>query len=550
MKTNFTAIFRPIIYIFLGLSLVFACQKINPFEDVELTVNTDIYKSPILIQFVDGSSTSTKIPEGLSVTISGPGKDLVLDDFGGKDYTVAGNILTLVLNKTANPTEANPIVFTVAVSGAGYLSTSKTITIVDGTTPQSHVVSLVGLSAPPLGVTTASQNISLTGGTIEIPTGNGKNESASLSIAPGTQVKDAAGNVINATSVSTQVVHFGSAQMESLLSFPGGFTPQNVNRNGTITEGAFVTAGFVAIDMQAGGKEVKSFSKPIEVKVGINEDFVDPNTNLKLKEGDVIPTWSYENTTGEWKEEGVATVSKDANGKLVATFTASHLSYWNLDYFYQLGPKCNSYYTQIKVNSNVSTYMSGYYGYLYAGNQILNGYNFDVTNGAISYIINPRRADMKVKVFDMTKSPAKVVGETALFNPCNITTFVPINLTLPAPPPPINVDIDFTARCSNKDVNIKPSAWLYLYDPTAGWYGRYLYGYMTSGKTSLTVKEGTEYFIYAYSAGKYYSGRATFNKSSSNIITSGGTGLTGTTTYDASTGRVKLVATYTTNDCK
>jgi len=66
MKTNFTSIFRPIIYIFLGLSLVFACQKINPFEDVELTVNTDIYQAPIIIHFLDANVDATKLPENIT----------------------------------------------------------------------------------------------------------------------------------------------------------------------------------------------------------------------------------------------------------------------------------------------------------------------------------------------------------------------------------------------------------------------------------------------------------------------------------------------------
>ncbi|MFN3590214.1 MAG: hypothetical protein ACK4UP_12595, partial [Spirosomataceae bacterium] len=103
MKLKYRNYFRPVLYAIFGLSVVFACQNINPFEDVELTINTDIYKSPILLRFVDGNADATKVPEGLTVTISGPGKDLVLDDTGGKDYTVIGNVLPLVLDKNINP---------------------------------------------------------------------------------------------------------------------------------------------------------------------------------------------------------------------------------------------------------------------------------------------------------------------------------------------------------------------------------------------------------------------------------------------------------------
>jgi len=71
-----------------------------------------------------------------------------------------------------------------------------------------------------------------------------------------------------------------------------------------------------------------------------------------------------------------------------------------------------------------------------------------------------------------------------------------------------------------------------------------------SGKATNCCLRGREYTFGAYYGGKYYSGKVTFSKTSSKIITSTGTGITGTTSYNSATGRVQVVASYVTNDCK
>jgi hypothetical protein len=58
------------------------------------------------------------------------------------------------------------------------------------------------------------------------------------------------------------------------------------------------------------------------------------------------------------------------------------------------------------------------------------------------------------------------------------------------PPTYIDVDIDFTAKCSNKKLNIKPSTWL---DLLAFLEEDMLYAYARSGQASLRVIEGQTY---------------------------------------------------------
>ena len=80
--------------------------------------------------------------------------------------------------------------------------------------------------------------------------------------------------------------------------------------------------------------------------------------------------------------------------------------------------------------------------------------------------------------------------------------------------------------------------------------GGYAYAYARSGQASLRVIEGQTYNFYTYYNGSVYTGRVTINKTSSVITTSTGKPITGSTSYNPATNRVKLLATYTANDCK
>ncbi|MFN4152928.1 MAG: hypothetical protein ACK4IX_18435, partial [Candidatus Sericytochromatia bacterium] len=324
----------------------------------------------------------------------------------------------------------------------------------------------------------------------------------------------------------------------------------------------FITAGFVAVDMEAAGKKVTSFSKPVDVKVGISTEIENLETGQKIHEGDKIPTWSYESATGEWKEEGEAIVTKGSDGKLTATFKVSHLSYWNISWFYYSNRVCLAQYSLI-ANSNLTTQFNSssedYQTFMYfvnsAGRRIFrgNGKGVNVLNGGVSYYYTgpvPRGLRIQfdvIRTFDNLK-----VGSSGVINPCvgSGSGFIntPLTITIPQPfIPYLNVEIDFTVECSNKSINIKPSNWVHFFDALTK---EYHYAYVTNGQGSVKLREGREYKFEVYYDGKNRFGRATFGKDSYKIITTSGQGISGTTTYDNYTGATTLLASYTANDCK
>ncbi|HEU0298522.1 MAG TPA: hypothetical protein VFR37_03690, partial [Longimicrobium sp.] len=135
--------------------------------------------------------------------------------------------------------------------------------------------------------------------------------------------------------LQTTVVYFNNQNFESLTAFPGGFAVRVENPPaGTPSEGVFTSAGYAAITVRDGaGREARNFSAPIQVSVDVPSGTVDPETGVPVKNGDVVPYWSYEPATGQWRYEGQATLAgPNGAGNFTATVAMNHLTFLNLDW--------------------------------------------------------------------------------------------------------------------------------------------------------------------------------------------------------------------------
>lgn len=181
-------------------------------------------------------------------------------------------------------------------------------------------------------------------------------------------------------------------ESSTLDVFPGGLdlevaVPASDDDNATEAPqaGAFTTAGFVAIELtDAEGNKVKSFGETdgkensIEVKMTVDAntanacpmnygttdldqktvaDFATDSTKATdsayfrkgacvtveggsiasrtVKEGDIIPVWSYDADEAQWSFEsyGVAQKVEGNDSIFNVAVQVTHLSYWNLDFF-------------------------------------------------------------------------------------------------------------------------------------------------------------------------------------------------------------------------
>ena len=446
-------------------------------DGVNLNINTDIFRVPVAFYFGDANlDTGGDAPDNLTITIEGPDKDLIYSTDGKRDLKPVAGFLEIRLDKEVMITEDDPLELTVIAEAPGYVKTVQNIVLYD-TTYQYIPVNMVSLNAPPkgvslqLGTTSADADGVMQDTAFSTPMVAGKEEMASVRLKQGTKVMNAQGEELIG-NIEVQLVHFDNRSDESLASFPGGFTATNVvDENGNEMEPVeFVTAGFVALDMFVGNDEVTDFSEPVEVEVGINPETIDPATGQQVKEGDIIPIWSLDDNTGQWKHEGEAVVEKDADGNLSATMLITHLSWWNFDYFYN---SCRWYEpVRLVIESDYNNYRDAPWlrGQLYdaiTGRRFSYRRYFKALNGQTINMYNiPKNRTLYMEVSEGNQ----VIYTSPPFTTiCNSTTV--LDMKTFEPPSPLMLDVRFSGLCegAGPDIIIKPDAVIYFRQTGQRW---------------------------------------------------------------------------------
>ena len=318
----------------LGSMVFTQCTK--PTDGFTISINPDVFDNVVAVKFYD-AATPGVAPTNVKLTITGDDAQSIYEISGYKQFNVVDGVISLGLLPKAAPTEGKPAIFVINAEAEGYLPVRVPVTILQGQVTKLVTVSMVNLDNPPPGVTVVQKTTALTGsaiGTAEsiaTPTGSGSNVGTALELPTGTTFRDASGNQINGATLNTTVVHFNTKEAASLNAFPGsGFHSDDItDENGNKVSGTFRTAGFSNIDMKLNNTEVRTFNQPVNLKIGVSSDQVNPKTGVPFAAGDQIPVWSFQIETGKWIFEKQGTVVNNA-GKLEVAFTTNHLTYYNL----------------------------------------------------------------------------------------------------------------------------------------------------------------------------------------------------------------------------
>jgi hypothetical protein len=322
-----------------SIFIVMACGKIEDLtKDVELKVDGDIIRIPVSLQFIDPNAAGAGDEMDIEVKFTGADANKLYSTVATKEFLVGGGVVDIAVKKTdaPDPKTGKKLEFTVIASSKSgkYLRTIRNISVSD-TNTAFVTIPMVNLSAPPVGVSVQKTTVTTdaNGTTAAKTITNTNTEKLEVTIPAGTKMYAADGTELKGT-VNVQVVHFSPTSLASLESFPGGFSVNKaVDINGTaIGAGSFTTAGFMAIDMSVGDKEVKTFSgNGITLKSDISPSIIKED-NTKIQVGDQIPVWSLNETDGSWIRETTTTVAGTATNMTV-TYAQKHLSMWNLDLF-------------------------------------------------------------------------------------------------------------------------------------------------------------------------------------------------------------------------
>ncbi len=511
--------------ILIGLILTQSCDK-SPIDNTKLIFNYDIVKTKINLRFTD-AATGIQIGQvnkgtKVNVKITGKNKDVVIDVTGlnldNNSATTESGFMSLGLNPNTEyiPSTDNPITFNVVASVDGYIKSSIPVTIVKEGDYQYELY-MVKLDAPPDGVKVTQeqnagnvQNGEITESFNVTTPGN----EASISFDAGTTVLGENGQPLNG-NLDVMITHFDNMTDAALVSFPGGLTP-TVNQDGGEQSGVFYSAGFVAIEVtDDNGNKAESFQNgKATIEIAINPETYNPETKGKVKAGDEVPLYSYDEETGQWTFEDILTVEESAKG-LTATAKISHLSYWNLDWFYYdnvcyegvklnfhliQGACPNGYLLATMRKAEDDSYLSSKYIYLGQENNI-----YDIINAAGN-----------IPVYIVFESPGYGNNSNYSVQPTILT--IPdlcsnemYDLNVSPDSPSQTVVVDFSAYCpDNPDLILRPSfnAW---YKKANGYIWKS--ASMIDGHAEICgVEIGETYVVGTYYNGFWYQETITVNQ--------------------------------------
>jgi len=485
-------------------------------DGVVLNLDFNVFRTPLIVNFLDANPNNTNAPANLSVRVTGPGANRVYTTDGRRDLVVQDGFMEVSLDRADSISANNPLELTFIAEAPGYLKTVETVIMYD-TNFQFVPVNMVPLNNLPSGVSMSRGNFTAnrTTGTITpavftTPLTGAKQERTSITVKSGTQVRDASGNNLNG-SVDVQLVHFDNRSEESLQSFPGGLQAENViGPNGQALDALeFVTAGFIALDMFVGNTEVKTFSRPVAVNVGVNPNTVNPETGMTVQVGDKVPVWSLDDETGQWTWEQEATITRNRFGQLEATFDVDHLSWWNLDWFY--GSRCTwREPVTLQVQSNFETNSSPYAiaRLVDATTGARFGYPryMSLRNGSTISLYNiPTGRNLRVQFLSSPSYYCQdVIFESATFttacqsvNTIDATRFQPRSNLL------VQAAVSGICEREEADIQIRPSAWIYYREAGCGYWNWLSYAY--SGRFySNRLEIGQTYDFRVYYGGQRY----------------------------------------------
>jgi hypothetical protein len=529
----------------------------NPAEDVQIIVNTDIFKSPTLIQFVNAKKGGDS-PKDFTVEIKGANADLVRSSTGGKVFKATDGLLNLLLDRSANPTPTSPVKFTVIANAPGFAPIFQDVIITSATDPSLYKVAMAEYANPaagsgvivatkPINNGTASTDLTFTTATT-----TSMAQKSDITIPSGTGFLDAAGQSVGGGQLEARIVYAGTATNGTTPVAPGGNFGSNViGSNGQPVAGGinFYPAGSVSIDMFSGTKEVKGFTKPVIVDMEVNPNMINPTTNQPIKENETIPTWSLNEETGQWKSEGNATFV-NVGGKLICRVPIIHLSIHMPAFTFVFNDAFPTCATTIIINKPASKYPETFQISGLGGLSPLNlvTLNAGETTKTIT-VLAGKYASGAIAIspyISFTGTASVYVNNTltssVMSSFCGTTTT--FNFVAPPTADIIDADVYVRVKCSGKDLITGINANITITPLNSPSDEARVYN-LNQGRGSGQIVNGVTYKIIASVDGKSYTSQFTASKTDFQLPQ--GFDLVGTAVF--TNGRLVIDGLVTKTDC-
>ncbi len=438
----------------------------------EIKISQDFMKNVAVVNFItdtspDASGALVESLDGTVVTITGPDAAKVYNIEGRKEFKITGGILALLLDPSADFAGNKEYKINVEVEPVGYLKRIVPITFSKDQNDSSYEVAMLKKSSMPAGISTATHttgSVSATGltSTVNLTANNSATEgvTTAIKVPSGIKMKDASGAVLTG-KLETEVISFSETGTNTAY-FPGGLNPENIDMgNGQTASGTFVSAGFASITMKVGGKKVKTFEGgAVDVKMTLSKNNYNPKTEKPFAPDDTIDIWSYDDDKGQWKFEKTGTVKKDTDNSLYVSFETSHLSAFNLDFYFNNNASyCNGFTNTMKFNwtSSVEIIFARLEWSTFAPNgqwnqQFVTSY-MNITKGQVATFRKAPRGATRVKVYDNSTGKLLLSQDFAIGQLCANPT---VTLDVPNPPSRAVVRLKYVNMCPGKKTQPLP----------------------------------------------------------------------------------------------
>lgn len=517
--------FNKILIAIFAVSMVFSSCKKKPTDDIDLIVTNDFSKSTATFQFVDaktGVQIDLDINQNLEISISGPDKDKIVDNAGSSNPKAVNGFLGLALKEGLLPSASNPINFSVIAKADGYLTTSVNVFMHEEGN-QHIIVTMVDINNTPSGVSAEVATILSVPASGIIPTTFTLSPAATpltgttaeITIPAGTKFMDKNGDAVSG-NINAKMVYFNNMEESSVAAFPGGLS--NINTVNDEDGIDFKTAGFVAMNLTASnGKEIKQFGQPVQMRVSIPDGTTDGDGNV-IQAGTIVPIWSYDPETAEWRLEANPVATLNA-GKLEVNYEMTHLSYWNLDW--KNAQRC-SYGSTITFTSCMNQFYNGYIKfspiggggnsyYPYYTKNIQNNSSFTLRNAPSS----PTRITVYKNYFEMMQNQNGISKD---FNSLCAPSSQTMNLSSwPGFVCPTTLTIQIDANCSGANRTIRPTCAIYAKkNGTNFWF---FVGYMINGNmVTYALNQGETYLFKVQIGNQLFTAPNTFTVTQQNYF--------------------------------
>lgn len=308
-----------------------SCTVEDLTKDLTIYTGNSFLTNPISIQVGDAAKLES-VPADLTVAIEGRDKAKIFTIFGESKIKAVSGVISLAVKVADAPSTAKPLQFTLVLSAPNYQTVRKNYSLTTSTDISTDKVAMVNLVTPPSGISVQNTSFTTTttGTTADVsfasPLSAGKVEQASVTVKSGTKALAEDGSVLTG-AIATQLIHNDIRSAASLSGLTEGFSNMSIKTGTTTTTTGFTPAGFYTMTMTAGGKEVSSFSTPLDVTMDIDPAYYNEEQDRPVQAGDVLNVISRKETESTWTTETTATVVS-VGGKLKVSFKQPHLSVW------------------------------------------------------------------------------------------------------------------------------------------------------------------------------------------------------------------------------